>query len=117
MLTDKEKSAMETIKVSPGPGPVIGEAEKLFAAIEPIEEKSFFTSYDVGLFNKRGLTSRGPYEGGEIERDNAEHFAMLYEKYKTRYPRVTKVFKDLSEQYARMAKDMDNEADIAKLDY
>ena len=93
------------------------EAEKLFAAIEPIEEKSFFTSYNVGLFNKRGLTSRGPYEGGEIERDNAEHFAMLYEKYKTRYPRVTKVFKDLSEQYARMAKDMDNEADIAKLDY
>ena len=93
------------------------DAEKLFELIEPIEEKSFFSSYNVGLFNKRGLTSRGPYEGGEIEYDNAKMFKELYDKYHKRFPKVAKVFKDLSEQYLRMAKQRDDEADITKLDY
>ena len=93
------------------------EAEKLFVLMEPIEEKAFYSSYNVGLFNKRGLTSRSPYEGGEIERDNASMFKGLYDKYHVRYPRVSKVFKSLSEQYERMAKEMDVQADIDKMDH
>ena len=93
------------------------DAEKLFALMEPIEEKSFYSSYNVGLFNKRGFTSRGPYEGGDIERGNVATFKGLYEKYHKRFPRVSKVFKDLYEQYERMAKEMDDEAEITKLDY
>lgn len=93
------------------------EAEKLFVLMEPIEEKAFYSSYNVGLFNKRGLTSRSPYEGGEIERDNASMFKGLYDKYHVRYPRVSKVFKSLSEQYERMAKEMDAQADIDKMDH
>lgn len=93
------------------------EAEKLFAIIEPIEENAFYRSYNAGLFNKRGFTSRGPYDGGGIERGNSEMFKGLYEKYHKRYPRVSKVFKDLWAQYEQMAKQMDDEADITKLDY
>lgn len=93
------------------------EAEKLFAIAEPIEEKAFYSSYNAGLFNKRGFTSRGPYDGGGIERGNAELFKGLYEKYRKKYPRVSKVFQDLCAQYERMAKQMDDEADITKLDY
>ena len=78
---------------------------------------SFYSSYNVGLFNKRGFTSRGPYEGGDIERGNVATFKGLYEKYHKRFPRVSKVFKDLYEQYERMAKEMDDEAEITKLDY
>lgn len=93
------------------------EAEKLFAVMEPIEDKAFYTNYNAGLFNKRGFTSRGPYEGGDIERGNVETFKGLYDKYYKRFPRVSKVFKDLYEQYERMAKEMDDEAEITKLDY
>lgn len=93
------------------------EAEKLFAIAEPIEEKAFYSSYNAGLFNKRGFTSRGPYDGGGIERGNAELFKGLYEKYRKKYPRVSKVFQDLCAQYERMAKQMDEEADITKLDF
>lgn len=81
--------------------------EKLFAVIEPIEEKAFYSSYNAGLINKRGFTSRGPYDGGGIERGNAELFKSLYEKYNKKYPRVSKVFKDLWAQYERMAKGLD----------
>lgn len=93
------------------------EAEKLFTVMEPIEDKAFYTNYNAGLFNKRGFTSRGPYEGGDIERGNVETFKGLYEKYHKRFPRVSKVFKDLFEQYERMAREMDDEAEITKLDY
>ena len=93
------------------------EAEKLFTLIEPIKEKAFYSGYNAGLFNKRGLTSRSPYEGGEIERDNASMFKGLYDKYHLRYPRVSKVFKSLSEQYERMALEMDERADLDKMDH
>ena len=93
------------------------EAAKLFAAMEPVEDKAFYTNYNAGLFNKRGFTSRGPYDGGDIERGNVATFKGLYEKYHKRFPRVSKVFKDLYEQYERMAKEMDDEAEITKLDY
>ena len=93
------------------------EAEKLFALMEPIEEKAFYSGYNAGLFNKRGFTSRSPYEGGKIERDNFSMFKGLYDKYHLRYPRVSKVFKSLSEQYERMAKEMDERADIDKMDH
>ena len=85
--------------------------------MEPIEEKAFYSGYNAGLFNKRGFTSRSPYEGGKIERDNFSMFKGLYDKYHLRYPRVSKVFKSLSEQYERMAKEMDERADIDKMDY
>ena len=93
------------------------EADKLFAIVETIEEPTFYNSYNAGLFNKRGFTSRGPYEGGGIERSNAEMFKTLYGKFNKKYPRISKVFKDLWCQYERMAEEMDNEADITKLDY
>lgn len=93
------------------------EADKLFAIVETIEEPAFYNSYNAGLFNKRGFTSRGPYEGGGIERSNAEMFKTLYGKFNKKYPRISKVFKDLWCQYERMAEEMDNEADITKMDY
>ena len=41
----------------------------------------------------------------------------LRKKCQLLYPSVAKVFGDLSEQYLGMAKEMDNQATIAKLDY
>lgn len=35
------------------------EAEKLFELMEPIEEKALYSKHNIGLFNKRGITSRG----------------------------------------------------------
>ena len=63
------------------------------------------------------MTSRGGYEGGDIERGNAEYFDDLKKKCLPLYPHVAKVFEDLSAQYVGMAKKMDDEATIAKLDY
>lgn len=92
-------------------------ASDLFSVMETIDSTSFFNNYRVGLFNKRGSTVRGPYEGGEIERGNESFFKALYERYHVQFPKVAKVFKDLAAEYAVMAKQMDEEADLTKLDY
>lgn len=89
----------------------------LFSVMESLNNEVLFQNYNIGMFNKRGFTSRGGYEGGDIERNNATYFEGLSEKCQPLYPNVSKVFKNLSEQYTRMAKEMDDEATIAKLDY
>lgn len=90
---------------------------ELFGLMEELNSEELFHNYNIGLFNKRGFTSRGGYDGGDIERNNAEYFDDLRKKCQLLYPRVAKVFSDLSEQYLGMAKEMDNQATIAKLDY
>lgn len=89
----------------------------LFGLMEELDSESLFHNYSIGMFNKRGFTSRGGYDGGDIERNNAEYFMELSKKCQLLYPHVAKVFEDLSLQYQSMAKEMDDQAAIAKLDY
>lgn len=89
----------------------------IFAVMEELNSEALFRNYNVGMYNKRGFTSRGCYDGGNIERRNAEYFADLKKKCQPLYPHVAKVFEDLERQYTQMAKDMDDEATIAQLDY
>lgn len=89
----------------------------LFNIMEQIDDASFFNNYRVGLFNKRGSTVRGPYDGGDIEKGNKYLFEGLYNRYHKQFPKVSKEFKKLAAEYAQMAKQMDDEADLTKLDY
>ena len=89
----------------------------LFAIMETVKSESFFRNYEYAMFNKRGFTSRGPYEGGDIERNRSDYFKGLYKKCAVSYPKVAKVFNSLAKQYEGMAKEMDDEATISQLDY
>jgi len=91
--------------------------EKLFAIMENIDNDDFFNNYRVGLYNKRGYTVRGPYDGGEIERGKESFFKNLNMRYKKKFPKVAKVFEKLAKEYSEMSKRMEYEADITKLDY
>ena len=90
---------------------------ELFSVLETIDSEIFFRNYEYSMFNKRGFTSRGPYEGGDIERNNSAYFKSLYAKCAVTCPKIAKVFGKLSKQYGDMAKEMDDQATIAKLDY
>lgn len=89
----------------------------LFELMEELNSDKLFQNYNIGLFNKRGFTTRGGYDGGDIERYNAEYFEGLKNQCLPLYPHVAKVFEDLANQYEQMAKEMDDQAAIAKLDY
>lgn len=89
----------------------------LFELMEELNSDILFQNYNIGLYNKRGFTTRGGYDGGDIERYNADYFEDLKKQCLPLYPNVAKVFEDLAVQYKQMAKEMDDQATIAKLDY
>ena len=69
------------------------------------------------MFNKRGSSSRGPFDGGNIERGHAKYFEKLANDYKNKYPNVSEIFKRLSDGYLYDAKRIDEEAERDKLEY
>ncbi len=91
--------------------------KKMFAIMEALNSEILYENYSIEMFNKRGFTARGGYDGGDIERNNAVYFENLAHQCLPLYPNVANVFKDLAEKYRYMAKEMDNHSIIARLDY
>jgi hypothetical protein len=91
--------------------------EKLFEIIEEINSDSLKRNYSSAMFNKRGSSSRGPFDGGNIERGHAKYFEKLANDYKNKYPNVAEIFQRLSEGYLIDAKRIDEEAERDRLEY
>ena len=91
--------------------------ETIFKIIEEINSDSIKSNYSSALFNKRGSSSRGAFDGGDIEREKAIYFEKLEKDFKNKYPNVAEVFKRLSDGYLQDAKRMDEEAERRRLEY
>jgi hypothetical protein len=91
--------------------------EIIFQAIEEINTDSIKRNYSSAMFNKRGSSSRGPFDGGEIERGKAYYFEKLANQFKNLYPNVADIFKRLAEGYLLDAKRMDEQATRDRLEY
>jgi hypothetical protein len=91
--------------------------EKIFKLIEEINSDSLKRNYSSAMFNKRGFSTRGPFDGGNIEKGHAAYFEKLSNDYKNKYPNVAEIFKRLSEGYLLDAKRMDESAERDRLEY
>jgi hypothetical protein len=91
--------------------------EKIFKIIEEINSDSIKSNYSSALFNKIGSSSRGAFDGGDIEREKATYFEKLEKDFKNKYPNVAKEFKRLSDGYLQDARRMDEEAERRRLEY
>lgn len=91
--------------------------ETIFKIIEEINSDSIKSNYSSALFNKRGSSSRGAFDGGDIEREKAAYFEKLEKHFKNKYPNVAQIFKRLFEGYLLDAKRMDDEAERNGLEY
>lgn len=90
--------------------------KNIFKIIEKINSNSLNQNYSTGLFNKRSFSSRGAFDGGDIERGHADYFQDLYFQTKNDFPTVSKIFKDLASGYLRDAKIRDEEAEREKFE-
>ena len=88
----------------------------IFQVIEDINTEKLKTGYSIGMWNKQGVTVRGPFDGGTIERERAEYFAQLASEVMCDYPNVSEIFSELQGYYERCARERDEEAERAKLD-
>lgn len=91
--------------------------EEIAAIIEKINTDSLKSNFSATVFNKRGFSSRSPFEGGDRERDLAKKFHAMAEKKRNKYPNLATVLEDLAVGYERTAKRIDQEAEKNRLDY
>ena len=91
-------------------------ARTIFQVIEDINTEQLKKGYSNGMFNKRGVTIRGAFDGGGIERDRAEYFGELASSLMCDYPNVAGIFQLLQDDYGRLANRYDEEAHRRQLD-
>lgn len=91
--------------------------EKIFQIIEEINTDSLKRGYSSAMFNKRGSSTRGAFDGGDIERGKAAYFEKLANDFKYKYPNVAEIFKRMQQGYLTDAKRMDEEAERNRLEY
>lgn len=85
--------------------------------IDKINTDSLKSGFSSGAFNKRGSSTRGPFDGGDIERGHAEYFYKQAVSIKYDFPETAKLLTNLAEGYELDAKRMDERLERDKLDY
>jgi hypothetical protein len=91
--------------------------ETIFQIIEDINSESLKNNYSSAMFNKRSFTSRGAFDGGNIEREKAEYFGNLAKEHRNKYPNTAQIFHNMSKSYLRDAKREDDSAERNRLEY
>lgn len=91
--------------------------ETIYEIVEEINTESIKRNFYSELFNKRGSSSRGVFDGGDIERGHSKYFFELSKKIRNKFPIVAAIFDDLAKGYELDAKRMDESAERDKLDY
>lgn len=85
--------------------------------IESLNSDYINRNFSSATFNKRSYSSRGPFDGGDIERAKANYFNKLASLHKNKYPIVTRIFEKLAKEYEVDAKRMDEHAERERLEY
>lgn len=88
----------------------------IFQAIEDINTEELKEGYSVGMWNKRGATIRGAFDGGGIEHERAGYFGELASELMCDYPNVAEVFQRLQDNYGRQGNRLDEMAERDRLD-
>ncbi|SCK05794.1 hypothetical protein [Streptomyces sp. WMMB 322] len=78
--------------------------------LEEINSGDLERGLSIGIYNKRGVTSRGLLDGGVQESELARSFREQAERARE-WPRTRKVFKELAESYEADARREDQEAE------
>lgn len=78
--------------------------------LEQSDAKKLRNGFAIGIFNNRGVTTRGIYEGGNQERVLAQKYRDNAAKLDNSYPKLAATFRDIAEDYEYRARNHDNDA-------
>ncbi|MEV6983387.1 helix-turn-helix domain-containing protein [Sphaerisporangium sp. NPDC051017] len=85
-------------------------AEEVREVIDGIGSPGIDSGLYVGILNRRGMTSRGVFEGGQQERDLADKYRDLARRIAGDWPRTARVLRGVADTYERRARSEDAEA-------
>ncbi|CAD0221526.1 hypothetical protein [Chryseobacterium sp. JV274] len=93
-----------------------GFPSEIYDLIEQINTKEVKVAFEIQISNNLGFTSRGAFEGGDIERFRANYFNSLFEETKITHPNVSLIFKNLRDKYIHESKWEDENALLRSLE-
>ncbi|WP_143884260.1 hypothetical protein [Chryseobacterium binzhouense] len=73
-------------------------------------------AFEIQISNSLGMTTRGAFDGGSIERYRASFFDNLFNETKLIYPKASSIFRSLRDKYLLDAKDEDGQALLSSLE-
>ena len=85
--------------------------------IENLKSECVNRNFSSAVFNKDSFTTRGPFDGGDIERAKAKHFYKIAEEHRNTFPLVSSIFEGIAKGYDADAIRMDEHAEKDRLDY
>lgn len=83
--------------------------------VEYFADDSLDVEISCCLSNRRGMSSRSPYAGGDIERSHIDTFKTYRNRALTRSPRLVKVFENEIKSFEHMAEVEDNRGKLTDL--
>jgi len=91
-------------------------SEEVCKIIEDIRSKELEIGFSIGIYNKRGVVSKTPFEGGRQERILAELYKNFADSLANRFTRTSAIIKKVAEDYENEAKREDEEAEKRNLE-
>ena len=85
--------------------------------IERLNSKEVNDGFRTRLYNKRGVTVRPAYDGGTLEKNEANKYKKYADKIRYTHPIACSIFDDLCRDYSHMAKTEDTRAKIEKMEF
>ena len=79
--------------------------------IEQLRSDDLERGLEVGAYNRRGVTTRGMRDGGELERNEAERYRDYARKAAIEWPRTAAVLERIASYYESEAKAQDERAE------
>lgn len=80
--------------------------------IERVEDPDLESGFEVGVFNRRGVVTRHPAEGGRQERVLPDQYQAWAAQIADRWPRTAAVLRNLERTYRSYAQREDVETDL-----
>ena len=67
--------------------------------LELVRSKELELGFEIGARNRSGVTTRGPLDGGEQERDRRGRYEALAQRFRSTYPRTAAVLRAIAVSY------------------
>jgi hypothetical protein len=79
--------------------------------IEKVASPEIEEGFEIQIYNNRGPTSRGPFDGGAQERELVKKYTELADRIRDGWPRTAAVLTSLAQSYEREARRHDIDAE------
>jgi transcriptional regulator with XRE-family HTH domain len=80
--------------------------------LEEVGSDDILRGFEIGIFNKRGMYSKTPTEGGAQERDLAEKHRVYAQASEVEWPKTAASLRHMAERYEELARREDAEVEL-----